>query len=69
MNGKRPSRPLLVQSQQFKHQNNVLLLLKVNSKDTRTTLEQISQIVPVFPFLTVNKQMPAGVIPFLTLQV
>ena len=32
-----PSRALLVQSQQWKHQSNVWKLFKVNNKDTRTT--------------------------------
>ena len=34
---RKPSRNLLVQSQQGKHQNNVWNLFKVNNKDTRTT--------------------------------
>ena len=32
-----PSRQLLVYSQHWKHQKNVLNLFKVNNKDTRTT--------------------------------
>ena len=32
-----PSRHLLVQSQQLKHQNNVWNMFKVNNKDSRTT--------------------------------
>ena len=58
-------RYLLVQSQQWKRQNNVWNLLKFANKDTRTTtltscvflinFEQISHNVLVFPLLTLNK--------------
>ena len=43
-----PSRHLLNQSQQWKHQNNVQKLFKVN-------FEQTLHIVLVFPLLTLNK--------------
>ena len=58
--------PTFVQSQQWKHQNNVLNLFKVNDKGNRVmsrrhcgvffvNFEQISYIALVFPFLTLNK--------------
>ena len=57
-----PSRHLLVQSQQWKHQSNVWSLFNFNNKDTRTTsmtylinFEQISHIVLVFPFFPLIK--------------
>ena len=61
-----PSRHLLVQIQQQKHQSNVWNLFKVNSKENKDPIEvlsvifivnfeQISHIVPVFLLLTSNK--------------
>ena len=59
------SRHLLVQSQLWKHQNNVYKLFKVNNINTRTgvfivNFEQILLIVLVFPLLTLNKITPVG---------
>ena len=45
------SRHLLVKSQQWKHQNSVYNLFKVNYKETNTT----SHSVLVFPLLTLNR--------------
>ena len=46
---------LLIQSQQYKYQNNVWILFKTNTKDIVfiVNFEQLSFIVLVFPF-TVN---------------
>ena len=60
------AQPALICSRsKWKYQNNVLYLLKVNNKDTKTTSEvilvslllifEISFIVLVFPLLTLNK--------------
>ena len=48
---------LYVQSQQWKHQNNVWNLFKVNLRSSVfvANFEQISQIVLVFSLLTINK--------------
>ena len=57
--------------QQWKHQSNVLNLVKVNNKDTWTTsmmlfgffiftFELISHNILVFPLLTLNEQMMTG---------
>ena len=60
------NRHLIVQSQQWKQQNNVWNLFNISNKDTRTTsctglfivnLEQISHIVLVLTLLTLKKQM------------
>ena len=58
----KPSRHLLVQSQQLKYHNNAWNRFKVNNKDTISTsgrsdtfivnFEKISQIILVFPLLT-----------------
>ena len=65
------SRYLLVRSQQWKQQNKVSNLFKVNNKDNRMTsltsfwwliivnFEQISHFLLVFPLLTLNKYTPA----------
>ena len=45
----RHSRQLIVQSQQWKHQNNMRSLFKVNNKDIRTT-SMILGIVSKFRF-------------------
>ena len=57
-----PVQPVLVQSQQWKLQNNVFLLLnilfsiiKCRSANFVVDFEQISHIVLVFPLLTLNK--------------
>ena len=66
-----PRRDLLVQSLQWKHQNSVWNLFKVNNKNTRmtsTTLvscliinsEKISHIFLAFPWLTLNKKTQTG---------
>ena len=65
------SRYFLVQSQLWKHQDNVWNLFKLTTKTPErrqwrrygvfiVNVEQISHIVLVFPLLTLNKQMLAG---------
>ena len=51
-----PSWYLLIQSQQYKYQNNVWILFKTNTKDIVfiVNFEQISFIVLVFPFTLNN---------------
>ena len=63
----RPSRHLLISSQQWKQQNNARNIFKDNNKDTRTTtgvfvvnVEDVLHIALLFPLLTLNKKMPAG---------
>ena len=57
-----PSQHELVHSQQWKHQNNVWVLLKVNNKDIRsislTSLK--SHVILVAPFLIWTNKFPLG---------
>ena len=56
-----PSQHLLVQIQQWKHEEDVLNMIKVHGKETKTTsvfiinFEQISDISLVFPLSAMNK--------------
>ena len=52
-----PSQYLLTQSQQWKHQNNVWNLFKVNNKDSFffVNFEQIAHIAMMFSLLTLSK--------------
>ena len=70
-----PSRHLPVQSQHWKHQNNMWNPFKVNNKDTicRSTVlivnfEQISRNVLVFSLLTLNRSISAGNMPLFHFQ-
>ena len=67
------SRYLLVQSQQWRHQNNVRNLVKVKNKETRMTsvtssdviivnFDQILKIILMSPLLTFSKYMSPGML-------
>ena len=52
-----PSQYLLIKGQQLKHQNNMLNLLKINNKDTRTTSLTVEMRVIGFPDQTASSNV------------